>query len=50
MKKRITRTAAAILVAVLLLPCQVGAVSAQKAVMIDAQTGRVLFEKSGLKL
>ena len=45
MKKRITRTAAAILVAVLLLPCQVGAVSAQKAVMIDAQTGRVLFEK-----
>jgi D-alanyl-D-alanine carboxypeptidase len=45
MKKRITRTAAAILVAVLLLPCQVRAVSAQKAVMIDAQTGRVLFEK-----
>lgn len=45
MKKMITRTAAAILVAVLLLPCQVGAVSAQKAVMVDAQTGRVLFEK-----
>ena len=41
----ITRTAAAFLVAVLLLPCQVGAVSAQKAVMVDAQTGRVLFEK-----
>ena len=45
MKKMITRTAAAFLVAVLLLPCQVGAVSAQKAVMVDAQTGRVLFEK-----
>ncbi len=45
MKKRILQTAAAFLVAVLLLPCQVGAVSAQKAVLVDAQTGRVLFEK-----
>ena len=45
MNKMITRTAAAFLVAVLLLPCRVSAISAQKAVLIDGQTGRVLYEK-----
>ncbi len=45
MKRLFTRTAAAILVAVLLLPCSVEAVSAQKAILVDGQTGRVLFEK-----
>ena len=45
MKKLILRTAAALLVAVLFLPCQVHAVSAHKAIVMDAQTGRVYFEK-----
>jgi len=45
MKKAFTRTAAAILVAVLFLPCHARAVSAQKAIVTDAQTGRVLFQK-----
>lgn len=39
------RTAAALLAAVLLYPGQAMAVSAQKAIMIDGQTGRVLYEK-----
>ena len=33
------------LIAVLLLPCRVRAISAEKAILIDAQTGRVIFEK-----
>ena len=41
----ILRTAAALLVAVLFLPCRAHAVSAQKAIVIDAQTSRVYFEK-----
>ena len=45
MKKAILRTAAALLVAVLFLPCHAKAVSAQKAIVMDAGTGRVLFEK-----
>lgn len=45
MKKWIFRTAAAILTAVLLLPAPVRAVSAQKAILVDANTGRVLYEK-----
>jgi len=36
---------AAILAAVLFLTLPVGAVSAQKAILLDAQTGRVLYEK-----
>ncbi len=32
--------------AVLLLPAQAGAVSAQKAMLLDANTGRVLYEKA----
>jgi len=35
-----------LLAAVLLLSCPVGALSAQKAILIDGETGRVLFEKS----
>ena len=44
-KKIILRTAAAILVAVLFLPNTAYAISAQKAIVTDAQTGRVYFEK-----
>ena len=45
MNKRILRTAAALLAAVLLLPLPAKAVSAQKAILVDANTGRVLYEK-----
>ena len=45
MKKVILRTAAAILAAVLLYPCSGMAVSAGKAILVDGQTGRVLYEK-----
>jgi len=45
MKKRTLGTVAAVLAAVLLLPCPVEAISAQKAILTDAQTGRVLYEK-----
>ena len=45
MKKWIFRTAAALLTAVLLLPASAQAVSAQKAILVDANTGRVLYEK-----
>ena len=46
MKARIMGTVAALLAAVLLFSCRVGAISAQKAILMDAQTGRVLYEKS----
>lgn len=39
------RTAAAFLAAVLLCPCYVGAISAEKAILVDGKTGRVLYEK-----
>lgn len=39
------RTAAALLAAVLLYPVPVGAMSAQKAILVDACTGRVLYQK-----
>lgn len=45
MKRMIIRTAAALLAAVLLHPCAAQAISAQKAIVMDAATGRVLFEK-----
>jgi len=45
MKRRILQTAAAFLAAAVLLPSYAGAVSAQKAILIDGQTGRVLYEK-----
>ncbi len=45
MKRFLFRTAAALMAAVLLLPCSAKAVSAEKAMLLDAQTGRVLYEK-----
>ena len=45
MKRFVLRTAAALLAAVLLYPCRVQAMSAQKAILLDANTGRVLYEK-----
>ncbi len=45
MKQLFWRTAAAFLAAVLLFPCRAGAVSAQKAIVLDANTQRVLYEK-----
>lgn len=45
MNRWILRTAAGLLAAVLFLPCPVGAISAQKVVLMDANTGRVLYEK-----
>ena len=43
--KRFFAGTAAILAAVLFLTLPVGAISAQKAILLDAQTGRVLYEK-----
>jgi D-alanyl-D-alanine carboxypeptidase len=45
MKKRFIRTAAALVAAVLLLPCRAQAISAQKAILMDSGTGRVIYEK-----
>ena len=45
MKRKITGTVAALLAAVLLLPCKARALSAQKAILLDAGTGRALYEK-----
>lgn len=46
MKKRLfLRTAAVFIAAVLLFPQCVSAISAQKAILMDGQTGRVLYEK-----
>lgn len=46
MKRWLLRMAAAILAAVLLFTYKVQGFSAQRAILMDAQTGRVLFEKS----
>ena len=45
MKQNMIRTAAAILAAVLLYPGTASAVSAEHAIVIDGQTGRVIYEK-----
>lgn len=45
MKRVLMRTAAALLAAVLLYPSPVQAISAKKAIVVDATTGRVLYEK-----
>ena len=45
MKRIMIGTAAAALAAVLLFPCPARAISAQKAILLDAATGRVLYEK-----
>ena len=46
MKRLIAGTAAALLAAVLILPVNVNAISAEKAILMDAATGRVLYEKN----
>ena len=47
MKRRlIAGTAAALLAAVLFLPVSAVAISAEKAIMLDAVSGRVLYEKN----
>ena len=43
--KWMLRAAAGVLAAALFLPLSAGAISAQKAILMDAQTGRVLYEK-----
>lgn len=47
MKRMITGMAAALLAAILFIP--VGAVSAEKAIVVDGLTGRVLYEKNADK-
>lgn len=46
MKRWIAGTAAALLAAVLFLPANVQAVSAEKAILVDGATGRVIYEKN----
>jgi D-alanyl-D-alanine carboxypeptidase len=43
--KRLIAGTAAILAAVLIISCPAGAISARKAILLDGQTGRVLYEK-----
>ena len=45
MKKLCFRAAAAILAAVLLYPSSAAAISADKAILVDAQTGRILYQR-----
>ena len=47
MKRLLAGTAAALLAAALVFPCQ--ALSAENAILLDAQTGRVLYEKQADK-
>ena len=49
LKRFISGMVAALLAAILFTPYQVGAISAQSAIMVDGQTGRVLFEKDADK-
>ncbi len=46
MRRFFAGTAAALLAAVLFLPVGAGAISAEKAVVADAATGRILYEKN----
>ena len=46
MRKVFAGMAAALLAAILFIPCQAKAVSAQSAIVMDAQTGRILYEKN----
>ena len=47
MKRQMIRTAAILLAAVLLFPLSAQAISAEKAVLMDASTGRVIYDKHG---
>lgn len=49
MKRIFTGMVAALLAAILFTPCTVSAVSAQYAIVIDGQTGQVLYEKNADK-
>ena len=42
----VTGMAAAILAAILFTPCTASAISAKRAIVVDGQTGRVLYEKN----
>lgn len=46
MKRLIAGTAAALLAAVLILPVDSNALSAEKAILMDAATGRIIYEKN----
>ena len=46
MKRRIILAAAVIIAAAMLIPVKADAVSAQKSILLDAASGRVLFEKN----
>ena len=46
MKRMIAGMAAALLAVILVFSCDVYAISAQRAILVDAQTGRVIFEKN----
>lgn len=46
MKRSFAGMAAVFLAAILLFPCKVHAVSAQSAIVMDAATGRILYEKN----
>ena len=46
MKRILFGTAAALLAAVLLFPVNAGAISAQKAIVLDADSGRVIYDKN----
>ncbi len=46
MKRLFTGMATALLAAVLVFPLQVNAISAQNAILLDGDTGRVLFQKN----
>lgn len=46
MRRILAGTAAALLAAVLFLPLRVSAISARKAIVLDAVTGRILFERN----
>lgn len=45
MKRIFSGTVAVLIATVLLFPCEVRGISAQKAVLMDADTGRLLYEK-----
>lgn len=46
MRRMLLSTAAALLAAVVLLPVRAGAISARKAILMDADSGRVIYEKN----
>lgn len=45
-KRIVAGMAAALLAVILFFPCRANAISAEKAILLDAQTGRVLYEKN----